>query len=151
MLLLLSSDICRHIILTRDPVALEVLESWSSEGHEIMLSAISYAELVAGALQTADKIKHMALVKAFCERLDAIVPWDGAAVDQYTEIQMKALQAGPAPNMNNAMLAAHAISLNARLLCQNRKPFQGIEQLKLLELSELGEVRESEQENRDYA
>lgn len=138
MQLLLSSDICRHIILTRDPVALEVLENWSSEGHEILLSAITYAELVAGALQTADKTKHMELVKAFCERLDAIVPWDDAAVDQYTEIQMKALQSGPAPNMNNAMLAAHAVSLDARLLCLNRKPFMDIEQLKLLELSELG-------------
>jgi len=139
MLLPPSPDICRHIILTRDPVALEVLEYWSSQGHEIMLSAVTYAELVAGALQTADKQKHMGLVKAFCERLDAVVPWDGDAVDQYTDIQMQALVSGQAANMNNAMLAAHAISLDARLLCLNSKPFSGIEQLKLLELAELAD------------
>lgn len=136
MLVLLSPDICRHIILNRDEVALSLLESWTENGDEIMLSAVTYAELVAGALQTADKNKHMTLVKAFCERLDAIVPWDEEAVDQYTSIQMQALDSGSAPNMNNAMLAAHAISLDARLLCLNRKHFAGIEGLKILQLDE---------------
>ncbi|MAY01439.1 MAG: hypothetical protein CMQ38_00500 [Gammaproteobacteria bacterium] len=139
MLVLLSPDICRHIILKRDEVALTILENWSGQGDEIMLSAITYAELVAGALQTSDRAKHMQLVKSFCERLDDIVAWDGKAVDQYTEIQMQAMQSGSTPNMNNAMLAAHAISLDARLLCMNRKHFAGIEGLKLLELEEVQE------------
>ena len=78
----------------------------------------------------------MNLVKAFCARLDAIVPWDESAVDQYTEIQMQALAKGTITNMNNAMLAAHVISLGARLLCINRKSFAEIEGVKLLELDD---------------
>jgi tRNA(fMet)-specific endonuclease VapC len=136
MLILLSPDICRHIILTQDQTALELLENWTARGDEILLSAITYAELVAGALQTADKEKHMALVAAFCERLDAIVPWDEAAVDKYTEIQLQALAEGIVTNMNNAMLAAHAISLDARLLCMNSKSFAAIAGLDLLELTQ---------------
>lgn len=136
MLILLSPDICRHIILTQDEVALTMLETWTARGDEIMLSAITYAELVAGALQTTDKNKHMSLVKAFCERLDAIVPWDEDAVDQYTEIQMQALAKGVVTNMNNAMLAAHALCLDARLLCLNRKSFADMKGVKLLELKE---------------
>jgi len=136
MQILLSPEICRQIILTRDEATLNLLESWTARGDEIMLSAITYAELVAGALNTTDKDKHMNLVKAFCERLDAIVPWDESAVDQYTEIQMQALAKGTITNMNNAMLAAHVISLGARLLCINRKSFAEIEGVKLLELDD---------------
>ncbi|MDG2091338.1 MAG: type II toxin-antitoxin system VapC family toxin [Gammaproteobacteria bacterium] len=136
MLILISPDLCRHIILTQDEEALGLLESWSARGDEIMLSAITYAELVAGALNTANKEKHMNLVKAFCERLDAIVPWDEKAVDQYTEIQMQALAKGTFTNMNNAMLVAHAISLDAMLLCMNKLTFAEIEGVKLFELKE---------------
>lgn len=134
MLILLSPEVCRHIVLTHDDAVLNLLESWSARGDEIMLSAVTYAELVAGALNTGDKKKHMNLVKAFCERLDAIVPWDEAAVDFYTEIQMKALEQGVVTNMNNAMLAAHAISLEASLLCLNKKSYSGIERLNLIEI-----------------
>lgn len=136
MLILLSPEVCRQIILTQDEAVLKSLEFWSARGDEIMLSAVTYAELVAGALNTADKAKHMQLVKSFCERLDAIVPWDEDAVDKYTEIQMQAIAEGIITNMNNAMLAAHAICLDASLLCINQKSFEGIEGLKLLELSE---------------
>lgn len=136
MLILLSPDICRHIILTQDIKALDLLENWSAQGDEILLSAITYAELVAGALNTANKEKHMKLVKAFCERLDAIVPWDERAVDQYTEIQMDALKKGAVSNMNNAMLGAHAISLEAMLVCMNMRSFKDIDGVKLFELGE---------------
>lgn len=136
MLILLSPEVCRQIILTQDEAVLKSLEFWSARGDEIMLSALTYAELVVGALNTADKAKHMQLVKSFCERLDAIVPWDEDAVDKYTEIQMQAIAEGIITNMNNAMLAAHAICLDASLLCINQKSFEGIEGLKLLELSE---------------
>ena len=78
----------------------------------------------------------MKLVKAFCERLDAIVPWDENAVDRYTEIQMQALAKGTVTNMNNAMLAAHALCLDARLLSLNRKSFADMEGVKLLQLDE---------------
>ena len=136
MLILLSPEVCRQIILTQDEAELNLLESWSARGNEIMLSAVTYAELVAGALNTADKTKHMSLVKSFCERLDAIVPWDEDAVDKYTEIQMQAMAEGIITNMNNAMLAAHAICLDASLLCINQKSFEGIKDIKLIQLSE---------------
>ncbi len=140
MLILLSPEVCRQLIVTQDEVVLNLLESWSARGDEIMLSAVTYAELVAGALNTADKAKHMGLVKSFCERLDAIVPWDEDAVDKYTEIQMRAIEEGIVTNMNNAMLAAHAICLDACLLCSHRKIFEGIERIKLLALSESAEL-----------
>ena len=140
MLILLSPEVCRQIILTQDEAVLNLLESWSARGDEIMLSAVTYAELVAGALNTADKTKHMSLVKSFCERLDAIVPWDEDAVDKYTEIQMQAIAEGTITIMNSAMLAAHAMCLDASLLCLNPKSFDDIEGLKLLVLDDSGEL-----------
>jgi tRNA(fMet)-specific endonuclease VapC len=143
MLILLGPDVCRQIMLTQDEAVLNLLESWSARSDEIMLSAVTYAELVAGALNTTEKAKHMNLVKSFCERLDAIVPWDENAVDKYTEIQMQAIAEGTITNMNNAMLAAHAICLDASLLCSNGKSFEDIGGLKLLVLDESGQLEGS--------
>lgn len=135
MLILLAPDLCRHIMKTQNVTILKFLEDSSANSDEIMLSSITYAELIAGVLQTKHKEKHMVLVQAFCDRLDDIVAWDRKAVDCYTQIQMWSRASNTRLNMNDAMLAAHALSLNAQLLCLNRKSFSSIEGLKVLEVS----------------
>ena len=95
------------------------------------MSAITYAELVAAALLTAEKDRHMQLVEEFCERLDAVVPWDSGAVDAYTNVQRQLMQEHRTLNMNDVMIAAHALSLQARLLTGSEKGFAGIGNLDL--------------------
>ena len=85
--------------------------------------------LIAASLLTADQERHMALVESFCGRLDAIVPWDAGAVDSYTSLQKTIMQEQRTLNMNDVMIAAHAISLNSRLLSSNPKVFGSIEGL----------------------
>lgn len=131
MVVLLASDICRLIIKQQPPKLLEELQVRSERGDEIMLSSITYAELIAGVLLTENTIKHMSLVEEFCERLDDIVPWGRGAVDCYTEIQMQAMATQSPVNMNDAMLAAHAISLSAQLLSVNKAAFDSIAKLEL--------------------
>ena len=131
MLILLSTDICRHLIREQDEALLSALQSWSAGNDEILISSITYAELVAGAMLTKEQARHMQLVKAFCERLDDIVAWDAEAVDAYSDIQMTAMQEGYSLNMNDAMLAAHALALNAQLLTLSSHHFEKIAGLKL--------------------
>lgn len=131
MIIMLSSDLCRHILRKQPPELLSRLQAWSAGGEEIVISAITYAELVAGVLLTENRSAHMALVGEFCERLEDVVPWNREAVDSYTAIQMQAMRDGHALNMNDAMVAAHALSLQARLLTLNSKPFAGIAGLDL--------------------
>lgn len=131
MLIMLASDVCRQIIKEQPLALLTQLQSWSVASEELMLSSITYAELIAGVLLTEQREKHMHLVQEFCERLDDIVPWDSVAVDCYTQIQMQAMAANEVLNMNDAMLAAHAISLEAELLTLNPKSFSNISRLQV--------------------
>ena len=126
MIIMLSSDICRLVIRQQPAPLLSRLQAWSVAGDEVVISAITYAELIAGVLLTENQSAHMALVEAFCERLEDVAPWNREAVDAYTAIQMQAMREGHSLNMNDAMVAAHALSLDATLLTLNGKPFSGI-------------------------
>ncbi|MFT5321173.1 MAG: tRNA(fMet)-specific endonuclease VapC [Pseudohongiellaceae bacterium] len=131
MIIMLSSDLCRLVIRDQPAALLSRLQQWSVNGDEVVISAITYAELIAGALLTQNQSSHITLVEAFCERLEDVVPWNRDAVDSYTTIQLQAMRGGQSLNMNDAMVAAHALSLRARLLTHNPKPFVAIPELDL--------------------
>ena len=131
MIVMLASDICRTILRQQPSTLLSQLQQWSANSDEIVVSAITYADLVAAALLTAEKDRHMQLVEEFCERLDAVVPWDSGAVDAYTNVQRQLMQEHRTLNMNDVMIAAHALSLQARLLTGSEKGFAGIGNLDL--------------------
>ena len=132
MIIMLASDICRQVLKQQATPLLKNLQQWSVESHEIVISAITYAELVAAALLTSQQERHMLLVEAFCDRLDAIVAWDSAAVDAYTQLQRYLMREQRTLNMNDAMIAAHAISVQGRLLCTNTRSFEGIDGLQVV-------------------
>jgi tRNA(fMet)-specific endonuclease VapC len=131
MMMMLASDICRRIMRSQPADLLSQLQQWSVAGDEIVISAITYAELVAAALLTSEQERHMHLIEEFCARLDAIVPWDSEAVDAYTVLQRHCMNEKRVMNMNDVMIAAHAISLDARLLSSSERGFVNIAQLRL--------------------
>lgn len=61
---------------------LKNLEQAVLRGHRIVVSAITYSEMRFGATGPKASPRHVQLVDAFCARLDAILPWDRAAVDR---------------------------------------------------------------------
>lgn len=131
MIIVLASDICRIVIRSQPVALLTQLQRWSAASDEIVISAITYAELVAAALLTSEQERHIHLVEEFCARLDAIVPWDTEAVDAYTTLQRHLMRTKRVLNMNDAMIAAHAISLNAAFLSGNEKTFSELSTLNL--------------------
>jgi tRNA(fMet)-specific endonuclease VapC len=131
MTILLATDLCRTILRQQPVALLSRLQGWSAAGEAVVVSAISYAELVAAALLTAERDRHMRLVAEFSARLDAIVPWDSSAVETYTTLQYQLLQEHRTLNMNDVMIAAHAISLQARLFSGSARSFAAIAGLDL--------------------
>ncbi len=131
MMIMLASDICRTIIRQQPLSLLTQLQEWSVNKDEIVISAITYAELVAAALLTSEQERHMVLVEEFCARLDAIVPWGSDAVNTYTQLQSQIMSEKRSLNMNDVMIAAHAISLEAKLLSGNERGFVGLLRLDL--------------------
>ena len=138
MIIMLASDTCRSIMRSQPDELLTQLQQWSAASEEIVISSITYAELVAAALLTSEQERHMQLVEEFCARLDAIVPWDSAAVDAYTALQRQLMGEQRVMNMNDVMIAAHAISLEAMLLSGNERGFAGLALLNLRLWNESG-------------
>lgn len=130
MTVMLATDVCRVILRQQPQTLLNRLQSLSSASNPVVISAVTYAELVAAALQTEERSRHMELVDAFCDRLDDIVPWDSGAVQAYSDIQQQALNGGYTVNMNDAMIAAHAISLDAVLLTGTPQVFSRVKELR---------------------
>ena len=73
---------------------LKHLEQSVLRGHRIVVSAITYSEMRFGATGPKASPRHVQLVDAFCARLDAILPWDRAAVDATTEVKVALRLAG---------------------------------------------------------
>jgi hypothetical protein len=53
-----------------------------------VVSAVTYSKIRLGATGPKASPRHVQLVDEFCARLDAVLPWDRAAVDVTTEIKV---------------------------------------------------------------
>nr|WP_244997259.1 type II toxin-antitoxin system VapC family toxin [Enterobacter dykesii] len=109
------------------------LEQAVLRGHRIVVSAITYSEMRFGATGPKASPRHVQLVDAFCARLDAILPWDRAAVDATTEIKAELAAAGTPIGPNNTAIAGHAIAVGAILVSNNTREFERVPGLRLEE------------------
>ncbi|WP_395314139.1 PIN domain-containing protein (plasmid) [Enterobacter hormaechei subsp. xiangfangensis] len=100
-------------------------------GHRIVISAITYQEMRFGATGPKASPRHVQLVDEFCARLDAILPWDRAAVDATTEIRVALRMAGMPIGPNDTAIAGHAIAAGAVLVTNNVREFERVPDLKL--------------------
>ncbi|EDA2592384.1 type II toxin-antitoxin system VapC family toxin, partial [Salmonella enterica subsp. enterica serovar Urbana] len=91
---MLDTNICSFIMREQPEAVLKRLEQAVLRGHRIVVSAITYSEMRFGATGPKASPRHVQLVDAFCARLDAVLPWDRAAVDATTEIKVALRMAG---------------------------------------------------------
>ena len=99
----------------------------------IVVSAITYSEMRFGATGPKASPHHIELVDAFCARLDAILPWDRAAVDATTDIRGALRLAGTPIGTNDTAIAGHAIAAGAILVTNNTRKFERVPGLTLEE------------------
>ena len=132
MSIMLSTEVCRLIIRDKPMPLLQQLQNWTSNGEELVISAVTYGELMAGALLTQDRNRHIQLVSEFCGRLNDILAWDRDAVERFAHIQLESLQQGKSVNMNDSMVAAHALSRNIQLLIREDHRLSSVNGLNLL-------------------
>jgi len=128
---MLDTNICSFIMREQPDKVLKRLEQAVLRNHRIVVSAITYAEMRFGAIGKKASQRHAQLVDAFCVRLDAILPWDKAAVDTTTEIKAKLAAAGTPIGPNDTAIAGHAIAAGAVLVTNNVREFERVPGLKL--------------------
>ncbi|EGN2330915.1 type II toxin-antitoxin system VapC family toxin, partial [Escherichia coli] len=105
---MLDTCICSFIMREQPEAVLKRLELAVLRGQRIVVSAITYSEMRFGATGPKASPRHVELVDAFCARLDAILPWDRAAVDATTEIKVALRMAGTPIGPNDTAIAGHA-------------------------------------------
>lgn len=95
-------------------------------GHRIVKPGHHLPEMRFGATGPKASPRHVQLVDAFCERLDAVLPWDRAAVDATTEIKVALRLAGTPIGPNDTAIAGHAIAACAILVTNNVREFERV-------------------------
>lgn len=123
---MLDTNICSFIMRDQPEVVLQRLEQAVLRNHRIVVSAITYAEMRFGAIGPKASPRHVKLVDEFCARLDAVLPWDRAAVDATTEIKVALRLAGTPIGPNDTAIAGHAIAAGAVLVTNNTREFERV-------------------------
>lgn len=128
---MLDTNICSFIMREQPEAVLKRLEQAVLRNHRIVVSAVTYAEMRFGTIGKKASPRHALLVDAFCARLDAILPWDRAAVDATTEFKAALTAAGTPIGPNDTAIAGHAIAASAILVTNNTREFARVPALVL--------------------
>jgi tRNA(fMet)-specific endonuclease VapC len=128
---MLDTNICSFIVRERPESVLMHLEKAVISQHRIVVSAITYSEMRFGAINPKASRRITDMVDAFVQRLDAILPWDAAAVDETARLRAHlAVQGTPIGN-NDAAIAGHALAANCILITNNTREFARVPRLSL--------------------
>lgn len=132
MLYILDTDICSYLIRKHPVQVLAAMDVTVQQGHEIAISSITYAELMLGAKRSGNPDKHLVLITELCERLHDIYAWDARAAEQFADLQTRLLNQGTPIGINDTLIAAHVLSLDATLVTNNTKYFGKVPELTLV-------------------
>ena len=128
---MLDTDTCSYLMRARDVEVLAAMEDRVEAGHHICISVITYAELRLGAARSQANDKYDTLIDALVERLDFVAEWTAEAADRFANLQARLLGQGASIGTNDAMIAAHALTIDAVLVTNNTRHFARVENLKL--------------------
>jgi tRNA(fMet)-specific endonuclease VapC len=130
MLFMLDTDICSYIMKRRNPALLLKLEDRVVAGDALCMSVITYAELRLGAERSDAAARYHGLIDAIVERFDYVADWTPATADQFARIQSELMRSGRPIGVNDTMIAANALALDATLVTNNDKHFSAVDGLR---------------------
>lgn len=99
------------------------------QGNQIVISAITYAEMRYGQIGKKASAKHKVLVDEFVERVDAVLSWDQKAVDATVNAMSQLRKAGTPIGPNDTAIAGHAIATGCTLVTNNVREFSRVPDL----------------------
>ena len=126
---MLDAFICSFIMREQPISFLQTLQSKVAQQHRVVISAITYAEIQYGAIGRKASPKHQELVNGFMHRLDAVLPWDMAAVDASAKVKKQLSDQGTPIGANDTAIAGHAMAIGCVLVTNNIREFSRVEGL----------------------
>lgn len=128
---MLDTNICSFIMRERPETLLKVLQGHVENKDRLVISAITYAELRFGAIGKKASPKHNLIVDQFMERVDAVLPWDKAAVEATVAIKRYLAERGTPIGANDAAIAGNAIAAGCVLVTNNTREFERVPDLRV--------------------
>lgn len=126
---MLDTNTCSFLIRNKPEYLLDTLQELVESHHQIVISAVTYAELTFGAINKKASPKMPDIVSEFVDRLDAVLAWDKKAVEATTLIKKQLEFKGTPIGHNDMLIAGHCISVGAILVTDNVREFQRVDNL----------------------
>ena len=127
---MLDTNVCSFIMRQRPVAVLERLQAAVERQHSIVISVITYYEMLLGTIGRKASPRHAALVEAFTARFSAILPWERAAAEQAARLRQDLTAKGTPIGGNDTMIAGHAIAVDCVLVTNNLREFARAEGLR---------------------
>jgi len=122
---MLDTDTCSYILKRKPASVLARFESSAAQG--ICVSHVTRTELVFGAERHPTRsVEIRSIVDELLRRLD-VLTWD--ASDAYASIRTRLERRGEQIGNMDMLIAAHAMSIGATLVTNNRRHFERVEGL----------------------
>lgn len=128
---MLDTCICSFIIRERPAEVLQRLADEVARGNRIVISSITYAEMRYGVARKDSPGRIQQLVESFIARIDGILAWDAAAVDETVRMHSALSAAGTPISRNDTAIAGHALASDCVLVSDNTREFARITDLPL--------------------
>lgn len=127
---MLDTNICSFIMRERPASVLDRLQSVAEGQHQIVISVITYYEMLLGTVGRDASPRHARLVEAFATRLSTILPWEAAAAEKATRIKQDLAAKGTPIGGNDVMIAGHALAADCVLVTNNTREFARVQGLR---------------------
>ena len=128
MIYMLDTNICIYIIKQKPK---EVIDHFKKmKENDICISSITYSELLYGAEKSSNVKKNLLALTMFLSNIE-ILPYDENASSEYGLIRAELEKDGKLIGPLDMLIAAHAKSLNIKLVTNNVKEFERVKGLKL--------------------
>lgn len=127
---MLDTNICSFIMRERPISLLDRLQTATERQDRIVISVITYYEMLLGTIGRNASPRHAALVESFVKRLSAILPWERAAAEEAMAIRRELAAMGTPIGGNDTMIAGHALAADCILVTNNRREFSRVTRLR---------------------
>ncbi len=126
---MLDTYICSFIMRERPASVLERLQEVAASQDRIVISVITYYEMLLGTVGRNASPRHARLVDAFVSRLSAILPWEAAAAEKAVALKQDLTAKGTLIGGNDIMIAGHALAAECVLVTNNTREFARVQGL----------------------
>jgi len=126
--IMLDTNICIYIIKQQPPTVVDRLVALPSE--DVGISVITVGELRFGASKSARPARNHAALNEFLSPFEVAV-FDQPATRTYGTIRTALEKRGRPIGPLDMLIAAHAVSLEARLVTNNERGFRRVPGLKV--------------------